>query len=169
MHLDIIFLDVDGVLNPDKNERRDVFDPGCVRQMRRILDARPDAQVVFSTSWRVGYPFFVLGWYWCRHELPLNRAIARTPDIHPDRRGEEIQQWLADAPRLAPKRKIRRYAVIDDETEPILKKIPRQHVFTCDPWHGLTEDVADRVIRHLGAPEPSARPTSALSRFNSPE
>ena len=151
MHLDIIFLDIDGVLNPDKNERRDVFDPGCVQQLRRILDAQPAAHVVFSTTWRVGYTFFVLGWFWREHNLPLNRAIARTPDIHPDRRGEEIQQWLADAPRLAPKHKIRRYAVIDDEPEPILEKIPKQHVFICDPRHGLTEDVADRVIRHFNA------------------
>ena len=157
MHLDIIFLDVDGVLNPEKNERRDVFDPGCVQQLRRILEASPDALVVFSTTWRVGYSFFVLGWFWREHNLPLHRAIARTPDIHPDRRGEEIQQWLADAPRLAPKHKIRRYVVIDDEPEPILTKIPKQHLFTCDPWHGLTEAVADRVIRHFSAPSAVAK------------
>jgi hypothetical protein len=105
--------------------------------------------VVFSTSWRTGFAFFALGWLWRQHDLPLPRVIARTPDIQPDRRGEEIQKWLADAPKLAPQHKIRRFAIIDDEPEPILEVIPRQHVFIFDPWHGLTEELADRLIRHL--------------------
>jgi len=92
--------------------------------------------------------------------LSLQRVIARTPDIQLDRRGEEIRKWLADAPRLAPQHKIRRYAVLDDEPEPILEEIPRQHIFTCDPWHGLTGDVADRVIRHFSDPEPVAKPSN---------
>ena len=71
MHLDIIFLDVDGVLNPEKNERRDVFDSGCGQQLRRILDASLAAHVVFSTTWRVGYSFFVLDWFWQEHNLPM--------------------------------------------------------------------------------------------------
>jgi hypothetical protein len=151
MQLDVIFLDIDGVLNPDQNTDKHVFAPGCVAQLRRILDARPAAHVVFSTTWRVGLAFFALGWIWRQHELPLSRVIGRTPDLHATLRGKEIQDWLDDAPRLAPKHKIRRYAVVDDEPEPILDVIPRQHVFTCDPAHGLTEAVADRVIRHLGS------------------
>jgi hypothetical protein len=62
---------------------------------------------------------------------------------------EEIRKWLADAPSLAPKHKIRRYAVLDDELEPILEAIPHEHVFICDPFHGLTAEVANRVINHL--------------------
>jgi HAD domain in Swiss Army Knife RNA repair proteins len=149
MLLDVIFLDIDGVLNPDKDKYPHVFAPDCVTQLRRILNVRPDTHIVFSTTWRTGFTFFVLGWLWHQHNLPLSRVIGRTPDIHPDRRGEEIKKWLADAPVLAPQHKIRRYAVIDDEPEPILEQIPRRHVFTCDPWQGLTGDVADDVIRHF--------------------
>jgi hypothetical protein len=159
MLLDVIFLDIDGVLNPDKNDQRDVFAPDCVKQLQRILDAHPAAHVVFSTTWRTGFTFFVLGWFWRQHELPLPRVIGRTPDIQVDRRGEEIQKWLADAPRLAPKHKIRRYAVIDDEPEPILEVIPSHFVFTCNPWHGLTEDLADRVISHFAAPNAATKPS----------
>ena len=159
MLLDVIFLDIDGVLNPDKNERRDIFDPGCVQQLRRILEACPESRVVFSTTWRLGYSFFVLGWFWRHYDLPLNRAIARTPDIHLKKRGEEIQQWLTDAPRLAPNHTVRHYAVLDDEVEPILAVVPRQHVFTCDPLHGLTGEVADRVIRHLSGAKSAAKPS----------
>lgn len=110
-----------------------------------------------STSWRTGFSFFALGWLWRQHELPLQRVIARTPDIKLDRRGEEIRKWLDDAPRLAPQHKIRRYAVLDDEPEPILEVIPAQNVFACESLHGLTPEVADRVIRHFAASEPPAK------------
>lgn len=149
MQLDVIFLDIDGVLNPDKDNYPHVFAPNCVAQLQRILHLRPAAHIVFSTSWRTGFSFFTLGWLWRQHDLPLPRVIARTPDIQSDRRGEEIKKWLADVPKLAPQHKIRRFAVLDDEPEPILEAIPSQNVFACDPWHGLTQEVADRVIRHL--------------------
>jgi hypothetical protein len=113
--------------------------------------------VVFSTTWRTGFTFFVLGWLWHQHDLPLQRVIGRTPDIRHDRRGDEIRQWLDDAPRRAPQHKIRRFAVVDDEVEPILEKIPKKAVFACDPWQGLTEDVANRVIRHFSEPDPIAK------------
>lgn len=152
MQLDVLFLDIDGVLNPGKAKHPHVFAPECVSQLRRILDARPAAHIVFTTSWRTGLPFFVLGWLWHQHDLPLQRVIGRTPDIQNDRRGEEIQKWLADAPLRTKEHQVRRYAALDDEPEPILEVIPRQHVFTCDPFHGLTSKVADRVIRHFSAP-----------------
>ena len=158
MQLDILFLDIDGVLNPVNDTKHPhVFAPEAVTQLRRILDARPEAHVVFSTTWRTGFTFFVLGWLWHQHDLPLKRVIGRTPDISVYKRGDEISQWLADAPRRAPQHKIRRYAVVDDEVEPILKKIPKQAVFACDPWHGLTKEIADRVIRHFSEPEPIAK------------
>ena len=149
MQLDVIFLDIDGVLNPYKGNDPHAFDPGCVAQFRRILDARPEVYVVFSTTWRIGVTFFALGWLWNKHNLPLKRVIGRTPDIQFDRRGEEIRKWLKDAPRLGPKHKVRRYAVLDDEVEPILKNIPGKFVFACDPARGLTQKTADRMIQYF--------------------
>jgi HAD domain in Swiss Army Knife RNA repair proteins len=146
MQLDVIFLDIDGVLNHDKENHPHVFAPDCVTQLQRILNHNAQAHVVFSTSWRTGFSFFVLGWLWHQHDLPLQRVIGRTPDIQNDRRGEEIRQWLKDAPVRSKEHKIRRFAVLDDEPEPIMEIIPRQNVFTCDPWHGLTKEVADGVI-----------------------
>ncbi len=149
MHLDIIFLDIDGVLIPDNQERRDIFDPECVMQLRRILDTCPKAHVVFSTTKRMGFSFFKMGWLWRHLDLPLDRAIARTPDSRRRHRGEEIELWLSEAPRLMPTHSVRRYAVLDDEPEPILEKIPNQNVFSCNPDQGLTKAIADRVIRHF--------------------
>jgi hypothetical protein len=151
MEINVIFLDIDGVLNPDNSKNPYVFAPACGQQLRRILDSRPDTHVVFSTTWRTGLPFFVLGWLWHQHDLPLRRDIGRTPDIHVDRRGEEVRQWLADAPTRSKDHQLLRFAVVDDEVEPFLSAIERKNVFACDPTLGLTEKVADQVIRHLQA------------------
>jgi hypothetical protein len=158
MEINVIFLDIDGVLNPDKTPNPKVFARECVVQLNRILDADPQARIVFSTSWRTGFPLFALGWCWREHDLPMKRILSRTPDIRNDRRGDEIAKWLADAPALYPEFPVRRYAALDDEVEPILEKIPAHSVFACDPWHGLTLEVADRVIRHFNAPDPVAKP-----------
>jgi len=159
MLLNVLFLDIDGVLNPNKANYQHVFAPDCVRQLRRILDAHPETHVVFSTSWRTGFSFFVLGWLWRQHDLPLQRVIGRTPEIETEMRGAEIEQWLANAPLRSREHKVGRYAVLDDEVEPILENIPAQSVFACDPWHGLTEEIADRVLRHLAANDETAAKT----------
>jgi hypothetical protein len=161
MLLNVLFLDIDGVLNPDKANHQHVFAPACVRQLRRILDHDPQTHVVFSTSWRTGLPFFTLGWLWRQHDLPLQRVIGRTPEIHIERRGGEIQQWLDNAPRRSREHTIHRYAVLDDEVAPILEAIPASNVFACDPWHGLTEEVTDRVLGHFAGPAGPTAPTKA--------
>ena len=144
-----MLLEIDGVLNPGKANRRHIFAPHCVKQPRRILDHAPQAHVVFATSWRTGFSFFVLGWLWRQHDLPLQRVIGRTREINTERRGAEIQQWLQNAPLRSKDHKVRRYAVLDDEIEPIVECLPKDAVFACDPWHGLTEEIADRLIRHF--------------------
>jgi len=149
MQIDIIFLDVDGVLIPDTNAQRKSFDAQCVKQLRRILDGCPNAYVVFSTSKRLGFSLFNLGWHWSYFDLPLERAIARTPCLKFAHRGEEIKKWLKDAPCIIPKQTIRRYAVIDDEPGAILEKFPDQPIFICNSSSGLTKRIADEVIEHF--------------------
>ena len=151
MQLDILFLDIDGVLNPDKAQGTATFAPDCVTQLQRFLAARPKTKIVFSTSWRLGFPFFVLGWLWHHHDLPLQAVVGRTPAIGDDQRGREICRWLHDAPNLHRGCEIRRFAALDDETEPLLLCLPRQSVFRCDPYHGLTPEVTDHLIRHFSS------------------
>jgi hypothetical protein len=110
----------------------------------------------------MGFPSFVLGWLWHQRDLPLQRVIGRTPEIHLEKRGAEIRQWLDDAPRRTKEHTVQRYAVLDDEVAPILEEIPAQSVFACEPWHGLTEEVANRVIRHLAGPEGHGHLTKSL-------
>ena len=96
MQLDIIFLDIDGVLNPDKDKFPDVFDPECVKQLRRILDHSPQSHVVFSTSWRTGFSFFVLGWLWHQHELPVTRVIRTVNEIR-NHRYDMLRRYFRDS------------------------------------------------------------------------
>lgn len=149
MELDVLFLDIDGVLNPDRASYPHIFSPSCVAQLKRFFKARPATKVVFSTAWRLDTSFFVLGWLWHQHELPLRAVIGRTPEIRENLRGEEIAQWLKDAEAIFPGCTVRRYAALDDEVEPLLECLPPGSVFRCDPYHGLTGQVAERLIRHF--------------------
>jgi len=144
-----MFLDIDGVLNPFNTNHRHVFAPECVAQLKRLLAAHPQLKIVFSTSWRRGTPFFVLGWLWRQHELPLQVVAGRTTDIDPARRGEEVSKWLANSKLMFPGSKLRRYAALDDEVEPLLAELPPGSVFQCDPDEGLSKSVTDRLIRHF--------------------
>jgi hypothetical protein len=149
MELDILFLDIDGVLNPDKAKGTSDFAADCIGHLKHFFGARPQTRIVFSTSWRLGFPLFALGWLWHHHQLPLQAVIGRTPALRDDLRGQEIRKWLEDAPRLAPGCKVRRYAALDDEVEPLLECLPASTIFRCDPYHGLTRAVADRLIQHF--------------------
>jgi hypothetical protein len=149
LNLDILFLDIDGVLNPDKSKSSSDFAPECVAEIRRLLAACPHTKVVFSTSWRLGFPFFVLGWLWHHHDLPLQSVIGRTPVVADDQRGQEIRKWLQDAPTLHLGCNVRRYAALDDEIEPLMGWLPRGNLFRCDPHEGLTPDVTTRLIQHF--------------------
>ena len=40
-------------------------------------------------------------------------------------------------------------AALDDEVEPLLDCLPARTVFRCDPYHGLTRQVTDRLIQHF--------------------
>jgi hypothetical protein len=151
LNLDILFLDIDGVLNPDKAKSANAFCPDCVSQLKRFFVARPDTKVVFSTSWRLGFPFFVLGWLWHHHDLPLQAVVGRTPVIAEDQRGQEVRKWLEDAPKLHLGCNVRRYAALDDEIEPMMGWLPCQNLFRCDLYHGLTPEVTDRLIRHFSS------------------
>lgn len=160
----LIFLDVDGVLNPLDGSHEHVFDGGCVRNLKLILDAVPDTRVVFSTSWRSGFTLFRLGWYWKHHGLDQEVVLGGTPELQAEVgyevRGREITQWLAGRSLLVAGLKLNRYAVLDDETELLQHDVPAVNLFHCEPHAGLTEVIAHSVKQFLltGERVPSIRP-----------
>jgi hypothetical protein len=151
MHLDILFLDIDGVLNPDKIRPADTMAEDCTAQMRRFFEARPGTRIVLSTTWRLGFHLFALGWLWHEHKLPMQAVIGRTPDLAPKSRGQEIQAWLRDAQTVHVGCPIRRYAVLDDELDPLMGWVPRKNIFLCNTFEGLTHVVTEELIRHFEA------------------
>jgi len=147
----IIFLDIDGVLNAlgTKNRSEDgtrFVDPERVSILNRILKAT-DASIVLSSSWRKprhrkGFNALVRkggidGW--------KKRFVGSTPmNVRlSDWRGAEIGAWLENNGYQG------RYAIIDDDASGMAPF--KKNFFKTNDIYGLTDEIADKVIQHLGA------------------
>lgn len=97
----LIFLDFDGVLNHVGSPKAGgllQLDPECVEILNRILSHQLDAQVVISSSWRVGKSLQELRDLLLAAGLRTghgNRIIDVTPQT-PHCRGNEILTWLTN-------------------------------------------------------------------------
>lgn len=96
----IVFLDFDGVLHPVSAEVDRLF--CCAKHFWAILDRHPNANVVFSTSWRQQYPISDLVNF-ATHgggENFASRFIGTTPTLkcndNYQHRRRECQAWLAE-------------------------------------------------------------------------
>lgn len=50
----LVFLDVDGVLNTsNQSESRQKLNPGCLSELKTIMDSVPGAKIVLSSAWRL--------------------------------------------------------------------------------------------------------------------
>lgn len=149
----IIFLDVDGVLNHSKTPEwatatdNDILDTSCVFELTRILYSTR-ARVVLSSSWR-----FDLNK--CKklfaHFHPSS-FIGATPEVNGgDERKDDILKWLAAVWPLTYGwcgEVITHLAVLDDDTDADLGD---GSFFKTDfKAGGLTKEIADRIIIHLG-------------------
>lgn len=147
----ILFLDIDGVLNSETwfDGRREagfvwcgfdqMLDPAAVARLNRIVDAT-GCQVVLTSSWRLQDEETRATEGWLRRAGFLHRLEGETPHLPgDDRRGEEVALWLAQHGEGRP------YALLDDEPEDNHLGRWVATSFTT----GLTDDVADQVIRRL--------------------
>jgi hypothetical protein len=152
--MNVIFLDIDGVLNSRKffqeaNEwivqadtRFEYYarqiDPECVQRLNNLVE-RTGSVVVLSSTWRRVHP------------LDYNRAFLRaagfrgvlydeTPVLNRHPRGDEIEQWLLgrDADRVD------RFVILDDDCD----------MADMAPWHvrtsgetGLVDEDCERAER----------------------
>lgn len=136
----ILFLDIDGVLNSRETLKcgtRSGSIMGIDPYMRILLDRivqATDAKVVISSSWRL-----VPKWLQEIRDVGIE-FISRTPYLESKKRGEEIQQWLDEHPE------VENYAILDDDSD----MLPGQHFFKTSFEVGLTQEIADEVINHLG-------------------
>lgn len=141
----VIFLDVDGVLNnqntPIRWEDKTLLmnDPTCVFFLNRLVD-RTGAELVLSSSWRHDP-----NW---RQNLKDNGVIKDFLDRTPTKnvgnetqRGLQINAWLSEHPE------VKKFAIIDDNNWMLPDQLAS---FFKTSWlHGLTEEIADNIERHL--------------------
>ena len=165
----IIFLDFDGVLNtehyqnylmyqgkPWRDEYGALFDPKCVRWLKRIID-ETEADIVIESSWKY-LGLVAMQELWEERDLP-GKVIGITDSTASDKwllnanlddidpamghcKGMEIASWLADNTKNDVN-----YVIIDDEYVCLESQLP--HFILTNPHDGITRDIADRVIALL--------------------
>lgn len=140
----VLFLDVDGVLNNSHTRvSPDGFfgtDPHMVLLLDRIIQATK-CQVVLSSAWRHHKPSMAyIG------KMIHGGLLSKTGDAENGHRGREIQDWLDEWNDLATD-KVERYAIVDDDSDMLEEQLPS---FFQTKWEtGLTEETAERIIKHL--------------------
>jgi len=129
----ILFVDCDGVINNSKTPNTDGWpvDPLCAFLVGKIVLAT-DCKIVLSSSWRHAN----------EGRLIFRRKVYPFIDITSDdkyARGDEIASWLLANPDVT------RYAILDDDAD----MLPEQPLFQTTFAEGLTEEIAERVIKYL--------------------
>lgn len=139
MKANILFLDIDGVLNRNSTKERIGnymgIDAELLTRFRGLLE-RVDADVVLSSSWRLFDEFNK----YARSVLPI---VDETPVINGVPRGEEIALWLAAHPE------VERYAIIDDNRD----MLPGQTTFYTQSSRGLVDSDVEAVVSYLNGGE----------------
>jgi hypothetical protein len=136
----ILFLDIDGVVNkidnfnPGKNPGLYPIDSYCAFLVGRI-QLQTGCEVVLSSSWR----------YHPEGIQNVSERVVRLLDSTPESdgyRGDEIQLWLDQHPEVD------KYAILDDHMDFYAYQAPNFFKTTFE--EGLTDEIAEAVINHLG-------------------
>ena len=143
----VLFLDIDGVLNnydsPSHPETLRAIDPVNTAQLNAFCAARPDVELVLSSTWREYYSkeqvtaYMRAGGYTGRELFAVTPFRIGDPrGIGSGDRGVEIQEWLDAHPECT------EYAIIDDS-----------HVWTIPEKHPgrlvLTDDATGMTAEHV--------------------
>jgi hypothetical protein len=161
----IIFLDLDGVLNyenywvnrkkiPLREEwHEEYFCPVAVKRLNKITDATK-ARIVFSSSHRFHFETFVELVEGFKLAGITGKLIGITPKLrftdnkYSVPRGCEIKSWIEENKGiLGDKVSNFKYAILDDDSDMLYWQ--RNNFFCTKGKGGLTESIANRVIKHL--------------------
>jgi hypothetical protein len=151
--MDIIFLDIDGVLRTTKSdiwwstklsqpipdnlfERR--FDPNSVSLINQITNLTR-AKIVIISNWRNNFKFEELKLHLVKRGITGN-IIGKTPIL--ETRGIEIQYWLDT-------NSVNNYVVVDDNINDIVNHINPNKIVKCESKDGFTQKEFDKVIEIL--------------------
>jgi HAD domain in Swiss Army Knife RNA repair proteins len=134
--MNVIFLDIDGVLNSDAtpNPRKFpyIVDPGLLGIFKDLV-RRTGATVVLSSSWRTDPVGLLAAKFYA---VPFMDVC---PDLPGVSRCEEMLQWLSAH------QEVHRFVVIDDESD-CLDDLP---LFQPSARTGITTEIADGVVEYL--------------------
>lgn len=130
----VLFLDVDGVLIPQVEDRwTETLDTACVGHIQRI-EAVTGVKVVLSSLWRHSR----------EKRLLLERSgialYGVTPVLGGEPRAAEIAAWLREA--QARGILVADYVILDDNDDAAIEG----HFVSVDAHQGVTETVADVII-----------------------
>lgn len=172
----ILFLDIDGVLNTERQHDYCVergiapvdgfgyaFDPEAVANLARIVE-QTGADIVISSSWKC-WGLSTMQRMWANRGLP-GKIIDITPNSASDEmllsvdldmmlpavKGSEIKEWLATSGS-----QVTCYAILDDQFDMLPEQQP--NFVQTDPRVGITEDDASSVIAILTDKAPVIGPT----------
>ena len=158
--INVVFLDIDGVLNTprfqmiqvkncecDLYESQFNFDPICMNNLKELID-KTDAYIVVSSTWRKDtdprYMNEIIG------NLKLyginDRIIGVTPDLSMEYnssliRGHEIKKWIEDNKGNFD---IDKFVIIDDDND-MFDLI--DHLAKCDYQNGFINEVKETALR----------------------
>lgn len=157
--MNIIFLDVDGVLNTPryieyqiKYDRLDGydaqfnFDPICMKNLKELVE-KTNAKIVISSTWRLLRKEKDIYWIELMNNLRLygleDKVIDCTPSLDIDtNRGQEIKKWIEENND----KDIENFVIIDDDTDmdDIFDKLAK-----CDIKRGFTREVKEVAFKIL--------------------
>lgn len=159
--MNIIFLDIDGVLNCEifylnrKKQSSLIEHPEnqiCPQRIKWLNELCEDtkSKIVISSTWRHS------GIEYCRDVLKKSGATFDVIDITPDIRfdgsvrGNEIYQWIKKNIESLCGIKYydyKTYAIIDDDSDMLLWQ--RNNFFKTDTYSGLTPNICYKIKRYL--------------------
>jgi histidinol phosphatase-like enzyme len=157
--MNIIFLDIDGVLNTEryivyqvKNKIADGyeaqfnFDPRAMSNLREIIN-KTSAKIVISSTWRI-FKDDKTDEFWnaildnfAKYYIPAE-IIGVTPVLHTER-GNEIRKWLEDNQNL----NIENFVIIDDDSD--MCEFTETHLAKCSWKNGLDEIAKNKALEIL--------------------
>lgn len=151
LSLRLIFLDIDGVLNSERNIRKlqmeqlpyrdeygPLFDPEAVDNLRQIID-NTGAKIVITSSWRYLFGFVELKEIWEKRRLP-GKLHGITSMVSFGTRGDEIQEYLQGAIGSC----ANDYVILDDECD--FEGQLLEHYVKVNPQKGITDCNAMEAI-----------------------
>ena len=142
--VNVIFLDIDGVLNPYPNQRQNMeagtedtsvlkLDSECMKVLRRIIE-KTGAKLVLSSSWRCEEWY---GGFASKENVERQlqeygmRLLDATPVLPVYDRGKEILCYLQEHPE------VEKFLILDDDRSVGWYEELKEHFLRTDPEVGL--------------------------------